>query len=35
MKLGILIPTFRKLDGSTYNNLSIALKSVSNHRRLK
>ena len=28
MKLGILIPTFRKLDGSTYNHLAFALESI-------
>ncbi len=28
MKLGIIIPTFRKLDGSTQKHLSIALKSI-------
>lgn len=28
MKIGIVIPTFRKLDGSTYNHLKKALDSV-------
>jgi len=30
MKLGIIIPTYRKLDGSTYNHLKNALESVKN-----
>jgi len=30
MKIGIITPTYRKLDGSTYNHLKMALESVKN-----